>query len=152
MPGGYADKAAVPKRPQRPPWILPLVPTRSPAPPLHLLLGMVRPRVAPPQRPRLPPRSSPKGVCALCAVDARTAYFDLQRSRGTHRIKLLARWGLKSIGRKSLWDADHVIPVVEGGGERDLQSLRTLCLIWHRQQTLELRRRRLSTKAAAARG
>jgi hypothetical protein len=33
------------------------------------------------------------------------------------------------------------LPVVEGGGECDLQNLRTLCLICHRQQTLELRRR-----------
>jgi hypothetical protein len=33
------------------------------------------------------------------------------------------------------------LPVVEGGGECDLQNLRTFCLICHRQQTLELRRR-----------
>ena len=90
-----------------------------------------------------------KGVCALCAVDARAAYFDLKRSRGTHRIRLLARWELKSINRKSLWDADHIIPVVEGGGECDLQNIRTLCLICHRRQTLELRQRRVSTKAQA---
>src|SRR3954453_22811683 len=35
-----------------------------------------------------------KGVCALCEVDARTSYFELKRSRGTHRTRLLARWGL----------------------------------------------------------
>jgi hypothetical protein len=34
------------------------------------------------------------------------------------------------------------VPVVEGGGECDLQNLRTLCLICHRQQTAALRARR----------
>lgn len=83
-----------------------------------------------------------RGICALCHTDARVAYFDLKRSRGTHRERLLARWGLKRLNRRSLWDADHIVPVVEGGGECDLQNLRTLCLVCHRQQTLELRRRR----------
>ena len=88
-----------------------------------------------------------KGLCALCGVDARGAFFELKRSRGTHRARLLQRWGLKGLSRKSLWDADHVVPVVEGGGECDLLNLRTLCLLCHRQQTLELRRR-LKTPAA----
>ena len=81
------------------------------------------------------------GVCALCRVDTRLAHLDLKRSRGAHRQKMLAHWGLKRISRKSLWDADHIVPVVEGGGECDLQNLRTLCLVCHRQQTLELRQR-----------
>jgi 5-methylcytosine-specific restriction endonuclease McrA len=88
-----------------------------------------------------------QGICALCQTDTRTAYFDLKRSRGTHRLKLLARWGLKRISRKTLWDADHVLPVAEGGGECDLQNLRTLCLICHRQQTSELRQRLRTQKS-----
>ena len=51
--------------------------------------------------------------------------------------------------RKSLWDADHLVPVVEGGGECDLENLRTLCLMCHRQETLALRRR-LAEKACKA--
>ena len=86
------------------------------------------------------------GVCALCHTDTRAAYLDLKRSRGVHRLKLLERWGLKRINRKTLWDADHILPVAEGGGECDLQNIRTLCLICHRRQTLELRRR-LSARA-----
>jgi len=81
------------------------------------------------------------GVCALCRTDARAAYFDLKRSRGVHRLRLLERWGLKRINRKTLWDADHILPVAEGGGECDLENIRTLCLICHRRQTLELRQR-----------
>ena len=82
-----------------------------------------------------------QGICALCRTDARAAYFDLKRSRGTHRLKLLAHWHLKRINRKTLWDADHILPVIEGGGECDLDNLRTLCLNCHRVQTLELRMR-----------
>jgi 5-methylcytosine-specific restriction protein A len=82
-----------------------------------------------------------RGVCAICKIDANSAYADLKRSRGVHRIRLLSQWGLKRIARKTLWDADHIVPVVEGGGECDLQNLRTLCLICHRQQTRELRLR-----------
>jgi len=82
-----------------------------------------------------------RGVCAICRIDTRAAYFELKRSRGTHRERLLARWGLKRMNRRSLWDADHIVPVAEGGGECDLDNLRTLCLVCHRQQTLELRHR-----------
>lgn len=83
-----------------------------------------------------------RGICAKCTVDARAAFFDLKRARGTHRLRLLERWGLKRLNRKTLWDADHVVPVVEGGGECDLGNIRTLCLICHRQETAALRLRR----------
>src|SRR5258708_39203139 len=83
-----------------------------------------------------------RGVCAICRIDARAAYGELRRSRGTHRLRLLVKWGLKRLTRKTLWDADHILPVVEGGGECDLGNLRTLCLRCHREQTLALRRRR----------
>jgi 5-methylcytosine-specific restriction enzyme A len=82
-----------------------------------------------------------KGVCALCRVDTSAAYTDLKRARGTHKLKLLERWGLQRLSRKSLWDADHIVPVAEGGGECELENLRTLCLICHREQTRELRKR-----------
>ncbi len=82
-----------------------------------------------------------RGVCALCSCDARAAWLELKRSRGTHRHRLLAHWGLKSVSRKSLWDADHIVPVAEGGGECDLDNIRTLCLRCHREQTRALRLR-----------
>ena len=82
-----------------------------------------------------------RGVCALCRVDTRAAYLDLKRARGSHRLKLLARWGLTRLNRRTLWDADHILPVAEGGGECDLANIRTLCLVCHRRQTRELRLR-----------
>ncbi len=48
-------------------------------------------------------------------------------------------WGLRSPqARRSLWDADHIVPVAEGGGQCDLDNLRTLCLPCHREQTAAL--------------
>lgn len=87
-----------------------------------------------------------KGVCAVCQVDTLAAFRDLKRSRGVARLRLLQRWGLKSINRKSLWDADHVTPVAEGGGACDLSNIRTLCLICHRQVTGQLRQRLLDRR------
>jgi 5-methylcytosine-specific restriction endonuclease McrA len=88
-----------------------------------------------------------RGICALCKVNTDLAWRELRASRGAKRIRLLAHWGLKSHSRKSLWDADHVVPVVEGGGECDLSNIRTLCLVCHRNVTAQLRaRRQLSTE------
>jgi hypothetical protein len=71
-----------------------------------------------------------RGICAICQIDTRAAYAELRRSRGTHRQRLLAKLGLKRLTRKSLWDADHILPVAEGGGECDLENLRRrLCCL-----------------------
>ncbi len=83
-----------------------------------------------------------KGVCAECGVDTIKAYRELKRSRGEARATGLEMWGMRSVTvRRSLWDADHIRPVAEGGGECDLDNLRTLCLMCHREATAELRRR-----------
>jgi 5-methylcytosine-specific restriction enzyme A len=66
----------------------------------------------------------------------------LKRLRGAARVRTLLEWGIKQRSRKSLWDADHIVPVVEGGGECDLANLRTLCLKCHRAATAALRKRR----------
>lgn len=88
-----------------------------------------------------------RGLCALCGVDAHAAWRELRQSRGVKRVRLLTRWGMKSLSRRTLWDADHILPVVEGGGECDLLNIRTLCILCHRKVTSELRGRR---KAPAA--
>ena len=62
--------------------------------------------------------------------------------RGGRRLRALAEWGLTRMSRSSLWDADHIVPVVEGGGECDLSNIRTLCLKCHRTATAALRQRR----------
>jgi hypothetical protein len=83
-----------------------------------------------------------RGVCAACGVNAIAAYNALKRARGAARAAGLRLYGMKSIAaRRSLWDADHIVPVAEGGGQCDLDNLRTLCLLCHREATLRLRQR-----------
>ncbi|MCS7025126.1 MAG: HNH endonuclease [Bryobacteraceae bacterium] len=84
-----------------------------------------------------------QGVCAACGLDTQAALNQLRRARGTRRSQLLDWWGLKpGLSPKSLWEADHIVPVSEGGGECDLSNLRTLCLRCHRQVTRQWRRQR----------
>jgi 5-methylcytosine-specific restriction endonuclease McrA len=80
-----------------------------------------------------------KGVCALCGIDCVAEFHRLKRLRGASKARALDVWRFR--GRKTLWDADHIMPVVEGGGECDLSNMRTLCLRCHRERTAELRRR-----------
>lgn len=82
------------------------------------------------------------GCCAVCRIDAVEAYRRLKRARGKSRAAMLAYWGAGALKRRSLWDADHILPVCEGGGECDLENLRTLCLVCHQGATSALRRRR----------
>jgi len=83
-----------------------------------------------------------RGVCALCQTDTVSVYAALKRSRGAARAAGLHLYGMKSIAsRRSLWDADHILPVAEGGGQCDLDNIRTLCLLCHRQATADLRKR-----------
>jgi len=82
-----------------------------------------------------------QGMCAVCAVDTVAAARSLRYSRGERRSELLRHWGLRQRTRKTLWDADHIVPVAEGGGECDLDNIRTLCLRCHRVATRQLRER-----------
>jgi 5-methylcytosine-specific restriction enzyme A len=91
-----------------------------------------------------------RGVCAACGTDCLDAERHIQRLRGAARLKALLEWGQRAGARKSLWDADHIVPVVEGGGECDLENIRTLCLKCHRAATAELRKRRGRSNAATA--
>jgi 5-methylcytosine-specific restriction protein A len=83
-----------------------------------------------------------RGVCAACDADTIAIFAALKRSRGAARAAGLSLYGMKSItSRRSLWDADHILPVAEGGGQCDLDNLRTLCLPCHREVTAQLRLR-----------
>lgn len=39
------------------------------------------------------------------------------------------------------WDADHIKPVVLGGGECGLDNYRTLCIMCHKKVTAKLRKK-----------
>jgi 5-methylcytosine-specific restriction protein A len=83
-----------------------------------------------------------RGVCAACHADTTAIFAALKRARGKARAAGLLFYGMKSItARRSLWDADHIRPVAEGGGACDLDNLRTLCIACHREATAQLRQR-----------
>jgi 5-methylcytosine-specific restriction protein A len=82
-----------------------------------------------------------RGVCAQCGADTVALRRDLRKLDFAARRQFLKRWKLREGSRKSLWDADHIVPVAEGGGQCDLSNIRTLCLVCHRQVTARLRER-----------
>lgn len=110
-----------------------------------------------------------QGVCAVCGLDTVAAQRTLSElRRQAHRevpydssiyksgperraamearlSELLVEAGMRPEippdYRNTLWDADHIVPVVEGGGECDLSNIRTLCWWCHKDVTAELRRR-----------
>ena len=84
-----------------------------------------------------------RGVCALCGLDTEALRKGKRILDYRARRQFEKEWG----GRRQLWDADHVLPVAEGGGECDLANMRTLCLKCHRQVTAALRRRLVSAQA-----
>lgn len=88
-----------------------------------------------------------RGICASCGADTAAALGQLRRSRGANRAALLAQWKPGRRRRGSLWDADHITPVIEGGGECDLENIRTLCLRCHRAATAALRERMRAQKS-----
>jgi 5-methylcytosine-specific restriction endonuclease McrA len=58
-------------------------------------------------------------------------------------------WVASGYQAPHLWEMDHIVPVVEGGGGCGLGNLRTLCLACHRAETAELARRRARKRREA---
>jgi 5-methylcytosine-specific restriction protein A len=112
-----------------------------------------------------------KGICALCGQDCRAIVEELERLDYEHRSRWARScWGqsryresvkenpalMEKLSelkipphrylkrhRYGIWDADHIVPVVEGGGEaRSLDAFRTLCCRCHKAETAALRKRR----------
>jgi len=85
-----------------------------------------------------------KGVCAVCGMDCdwlRAECRRILRARGSRSVyESRVDWGPWDTW-KSFWDADHIIPVSEGGGCCGLDNYRTLCVACHRRETVELARR-----------
>lgn len=86
-----------------------------------------------------------RGICAQCGLDTVREWNRIRRLRGEARYRAMQNWGVTA-RRRSLWDADHIIPVAEGGGECDLSNIRTLCLRCHAAATAALRERVLARR------
>ncbi|HVY93438.1 MAG TPA: HNH endonuclease signature motif containing protein [Bryobacteraceae bacterium] len=89
------------------------------------------------------------GVCAQCGINTVQARKDMRRLDFAARRKFLKDWELTEKSRKTLWDADHIVPVAEGGGQCDLTNMRTLCLKCHRIATAALRERLTAGRATS---
>jgi 5-methylcytosine-specific restriction endonuclease McrA len=59
------------------------------------------------------------------------------RSQEVERLAGIKNPGWTS-GRTTAWDADHIVPVVEGGGLCGLDNYRTLCHPCHKKVTADL--------------
>jgi 5-methylcytosine-specific restriction enzyme A len=89
-----------------------------------------------------------KGVCARCGLDTEAMRRDKRKLDYRARKHFEKDWGL----RRHLWDADHIVPVAEGGGECNLSNMRTLCLKCHREATAQLRARLVAQTSRSASG
>lgn len=83
------------------------------------------------------------GKCASCGVDTRLQRIRLEdafQSAGDARDPAY-RALLKSLdltaseAKKSLWQADHIKPVAEGGGLCGLEGIQTLCVKCHKRKS-----------------
>jgi 5-methylcytosine-specific restriction enzyme A len=100
-----------------------------------------------------------RGVCAICGLDTADLYqqtYDLlyrvhaeteaaeallDKHRIPYRTPLPENWK-----RIRWWEADHIVPVCEGGGECGLEGIRTLCVACHRDESNALTRRRAARR------
>ena len=94
-------------------------------------------------------RTRDKGVCAICGLDTRELKKALQEFWASYGHTEFTKEARKAFGpwasagwRGHLWDADHIIPVTEGGGCCGLPGFRTLCIRCHKDETAALAGRR----------
>lgn len=78
--------------------------------------------------------------CAKCGVDT---FAD---KRGDEEKRLAVYPRSLAARKMSTFDMDHIVPVVEGGGECGLENLRTLCHGCHRIETAALAKRRAQAR------
>mmetsp|Transcript_26716 Transcript_26716/g.65983 ORF Transcript_26716/g.65983 Transcript_26716/m.65983 type:complete len:265 (+) Transcript_26716:2-796(+) len=97
------------------------------------------------------------GVCAVCSRDAHRLYLTLRALQPAERMQLLMRedfpWTrrvLDAPNEGDCWQADHTLPVAEGGGCCGMDNFRTLCTPCHRVETEKGRLRLKERKRKAA--
>ena len=88
------------------------------------------------------------GICTLCGVNAQEMWEKIRQLSPPERMQALmnsvfkvSSKALKSPSEGDFWQADHIIPVSEGGGECTLSNLRTLCTPCHERETAKLKQR-----------
>ena len=101
-----------------------------------------------------------KGICAQCGLDTIALEARLKAVPTQERYKATYTQEYPEWARKrtwtyygiSLWEADHITPIVEDGGECGLEGYRTLCAPCHRIETNALLVRRKEQRRLAKEG
>lgn len=82
------------------------------------------------------------GICSLCNIDTKVIASNALKLEGDERKTFLKEYNIgmkRKIWKRKhgggLWDADHIVPVKEGGGQCGLDNLRTLCIKCHKEVT-----------------
>ncbi len=90
-----------------------------------------------------------KGICALCGRDTTALRKELSALSWEERKKRCEELGIpESRGFcDSLWDADHIKPVCEGGGQSGLDNIQTVCLPCHYAKSTQDGERRRRKRA-----
>ena len=100
-----------------------------------------------------------KGVCAKCGCDTqklkrilKLAGIDRYHPWKENVKRVLMDREIRALKKEigfttlHLWEMDHILPVVEGGGLCGLENLQTLCIPCHHEETRELAARRAAAK------
>ena len=81
-----------------------------------------------------------KGICQLCGVNVVKAHREWTRAKPPAGDRAARRAWRQARPR---WEADHIVPVADGGGECGLENYRLLCRACHVRVTLAWRAQRL---------
>lgn len=80
-----------------------------------------------------------KGTCRLCGFNVVKAHREWTRSKPPVSDRAARKAWRRARPR---WEADHIVPVADGGGECGLENYRLLCRPCHVRITVEWRARR----------
>ena len=84
-----------------------------------------------------------KGTCQLCGLNVVKAHREWTRAKPPAADRAARRTWRAARPR---WEADHIVPVAEGGGECGLDNYRLLCRPCHVAVTAEWRATRTATQ------
>lgn len=85
------------------------------------------------------------GICATCKADTRLQKIQLENTLRNigydekaepYKVLLVILKITAHEAKKSLWHADHVVPVAKGGGLCDLSNFQTLCICCHKLKSV----------------
>ena len=86
-----------------------------------------------------------KGICRLCGLNVLKAHREWGRLKPPASDRAARRlWRAE----RPRWEADHIVPVADGGGECGLENYRLLCRPCHVRVTVSWRAQRAALDAA----